>query len=200
MKKILFTAATLGLLVACNNKNDQDSARQATLDSVNMANNHQRMLDSMTAASSANQDAVVIENPTIAPAPVMDEPKKKSSGTKKTSNPTTSKEPSSPGNTTPSGTTATSPAPNSGTNTTAGTGTVTEEEKKKKGLNNAAKGAIIGLGTGAAAGAVINKENRGKGAVIGGVIGAVGGAVGGAVLDKRKAKKEAEAKDSTDKK
>lgn len=69
------------------------------------------------------------------------------------------------------------------------------EEKKKKGMNNTTKGAIIGGGagavTGAVTGAVISKD-KGKGAVIGGVIGAATGAGVGAVtgkqIDKKKAK------------
>ena len=45
----------------------------------------------------------------------------------------------------------------------------------KKGWSHAAKDAVIGGVGGAAAGAIINKKNRGAGAVIGGVIGAAGG-------------------------
>ena len=56
---------------------------------------------------------------------------------------------------------------------------------KKKGWSKAAKGTVIGAGTGAVLGAVINKRNR----VVGGVIGGVaGGAVGyglGRGMDKR---------------
>jgi Glycine zipper len=43
---------------------------------------------------------------------------------------------------------------------------------KKKGWSKAAKGAVIGGVTGAAAGAIINKKNRAAGAVIGGAVGA----------------------------
>ncbi|MFL5742481.1 MAG: glycine zipper domain-containing protein [Flavisolibacter sp.] len=45
----------------------------------------------------------------------------------------------------------------------------------KRGWSHAAKDAVIGGVGGAAAGAIINKKNRGAGAVIGGVIGAAGG-------------------------
>jgi len=44
--------------------------------------------------------------------------------------------------------------------------------EKKKGWSKAAKGAVIGGVTGAAAGAIITKKNRAAGAVIGGAVGA----------------------------
>ena len=46
---------------------------------------------------------------------------------------------------------------------------------EKKGWSAKAKGAVIGAGTGAVAGAIINKRNRAAGAVIGGVLGAGAG-------------------------
>lgn len=57
--------------------------------------------------------------------------------------------------------------------------------KAKKGWSKAAKGAVIGGATGAAAGAIINKRNRAVGAVIGGVVGAGGGYAIGRGMDKR---------------
>jgi hypothetical protein len=56
---------------------------------------------------------------------------------------------------------------------------------KKKGISNAAKGAIIGGVAGAVGGAVINKQNRVVGAVIGGVVGAAGGYGIGRTMDKK---------------
>lgn len=47
--------------------------------------------------------------------------------------------------------------------------------KQKKGWSKKAKGAIIGAGSGAAAGAIINKKNRTVGGVVGGVVGAATG-------------------------
>lgn len=61
----------------------------------------------------------------------------------------------------------------------------TAEAPAKKGWSKAAKGAVIGGATGAAAGAVINKKNRAMGAVIGGVLGAGGGYVIGRDMDKK---------------
>jgi outer membrane lipoprotein SlyB len=61
----------------------------------------------------------------------------------------------------------------------------TASSKEKKGWSKTAKGAVIGGVTGAAAGAIINKKNRGVGAVIGGVGGAAAGAVIGNEMDKK---------------
>jgi len=61
---------------------------------------------------------------------------------------------------------------------------------KKKRWSNTAKGAVIGAGAGAVAGAVIDKNNRGAGAVIGGLTGAGVGAATGAVIDHKKKEKE----------
>jgi hypothetical protein len=51
----------------------------------------------------------------------------------------------------------------------------TAKASTKKGWSRAAKGAVIGGVGGAAAGAIINKKNRGAGAVVGGVVGAAAG-------------------------
>ncbi|RYZ30106.1 MAG: glycine zipper 2TM domain-containing protein [Sphingobacteriales bacterium] len=56
---------------------------------------------------------------------------------------------------------------------------------QKRGWSAKAKGAVIGAGTGAAAGAIINKRNRVAGAVIGGVLGAGAGTGIGAIIDKK---------------
>jgi len=63
--------------------------------------------------------------------------------------------------------------------------TTSGASKKKKGWSNTAKGAAIGAGTGAVAGAIIDHKNRGAGAVIGGLVGAGVGAGTGAVIDKK---------------
>lgn len=52
------------------------------------------------------------------------------------------------------------------------TATAAPVATKKKGWSKAAKGAVIGGATGAVAGAIIAKGNRGAGAVVGGVVGA----------------------------
>jgi hypothetical protein len=80
-------------------------------------------------------------------------------------------------------------------NTGGGNQTATTETEKKK-MSNKTKGALIGTGagiiTGAAAGALLNKEDPAKGAVIGGAVGgAVGSGVGygaGNTIDNKKKK------------
>ncbi len=68
------------------------------------------------------------------------------------------------------------------------TPSATAAPAKKKGWSSTAKGAVIGAGTGAVAGAIISKD-KGKGAIIGGLIGAGVGAGAGAIIDKNKRKK-----------
>jgi hypothetical protein len=79
----------------------------------------------------------------------------------------------------------TSTAPEAGNTAPTSTDVVTAEPevKKKTGVSDAAKGAVIGGVGGAAAGAVISRS--GKGAVIGGVIGAAGGYILGRKKDKQ---------------
>jgi len=62
----------------------------------------------------------------------------------------------------------------------------TPQPVKKKGWSNAAKGAVIGAGTGAIGGAILSKK-KGLGAVIGGVVGAAGGYIIGKNMDKKNA-------------
>ena len=61
-----------------------------------------------------------------------------------------------------------------------------EAAPEKKGWSRAAKGAVIGGVTGAAAGAIIDKKNPAAGAVIGGVAGAGVGYGIGRSIDKKK--------------
>lgn len=57
--------------------------------------------------------------------------------------------------------------------------------KKDKGLSHAAKGTLVGAGTGALTGAILNKDHRGTGAIIGTVIGAGAGYLIGRSTDKK---------------
>lgn len=63
----------------------------------------------------------------------------------------------------------------------------TDTKPEKKGWSRKGKGAVIGAGSGAAAGAFIaGKGDRGKGALIGAGAGAVSGALIGRKQDKKK--------------
>ncbi len=203
MKKIILYAATIGMLAACHSKADREAeieqANQAAIDSVNAITDRERLDDSMQ-----NETA---SEPVIAAPPTADEKTAPTRNKKPSTSPGKTKQPENPGTAgTPSPVpTATSTTEND--NTTVKTETpapssdpeASTEEKKKKGVNNTVKGAIIGAGAGAVGGAIINKKNPGKGAIIGGVVGAGAGAVTGVILDKNKKKKEA-AKDSASRK
>ena len=201
MKKIILCAAAFVLLTACDNKAERkaeiETATQAAIDSMNAITERERLNDSM--------NMVTTTEPTISATPTADE-KNVPARKKKTGSPA---EPETPGKSTEepagegtanTGTTATETDNTSvKTESPAAEPEAEPEEKKKKGINNTVKGAIIGAGAGAVGGAIINKKNPGKGAIIGGVVGAGAGAVTGVILDKNKKKKEA-AKDSASKK
>jgi len=57
---------------------------------------------------------------------------------------------------------------------------------RKKGWSHRARGAAVGAGAGAVTGALVNKNNRGVGALIGGVVGAASGYIIGNEVDKKK--------------
>ena len=56
---------------------------------------------------------------------------------------------------------------------------------QKKGISEAAKGTAIGVVSGAALGAIVNKKNRGGGAVVGGIIGGATGYTLGRAQDRK---------------
>lgn len=58
--------------------------------------------------------------------------------------------------------------------------------QKKKGWSHRAKGTVVGAGTGAITGALINKNNRAVGALAGAAIGAATGYIIGNEVDKKK--------------
>ena len=60
--------------------------------------------------------------------------------------------------------------------------------RRKRRISRPVEGALIGAGVGAISGAIIDKTNRGRGAVVGGVIGAGVGAGAGAIIDKKQKK------------
>ena len=61
----------------------------------------------------------------------------------------------------------------------------TYQEPARQGMSKAAKGTIIGTVGGAAAGAIINKRNRGAGAVVGGIVGGATGYTIGRAQDRK---------------
>lgn len=76
------------------------------------------------------------------------------------------------------------PSSNNGSqaNNSSSQGTTTAQ---KKGISEAAKGTAIGVVSGAALGAIVNKKNRGGGAVVGGIIGGATGYTLGRSQDRK---------------
>jgi hypothetical protein len=90
----------------------------------------------------------------------------------------------------PAKTTVDNPTTGSNSSETASTGSETKVQKKK-GLNKASQGAIIGGVGGAVGGAIISKK-KGLGAVVGAVVGAGGGYIIGKKMDKKDSQFELE--------
>lgn len=188
MRKIFPIVAISIVFCACSNsKNEVELAKDHLLDSVNAANNVNRVIDSMNALVNSNGTGIESQSMTV--------------------NPATGEQVSNPSvpmtNQTSSGNTqGANQSGNSGTNnevvgtqsnggTSASTGTTAAAKKK---MSNTTKGALIGAGAGVVAGAITGaatSKDKGKGAVIGGLIGgAVGSGVGygaGAAKDKKAA-------------
>ncbi len=74
---------------------------------------------------------------------------------------------------------ASSGGTNSGSSASQGT------TAQKQGISEAAKGTAIGVVSGAALGAIVNKKNRGGGAVVGGIIGGATGYTLGRAQDRK---------------
>ena len=168
MKAIISAVAFAGLftLGACNRSDLQEKdaaieAQQHTIDSMNEVLAKQKIVDSM-------QDAMSLQY-ILPPAAVSQSGPSGVASTRRS------------GTRTYSGRNRTS----TNTNNTVAQAPVSQEPQKK-GWSAKAKGAVIGAGAGAAAGAIINRRNRAAGAVIGGVLGAGAGTGVGAVIDKKK--------------
>ncbi len=190
MKKLLIYPVLIISMAACNNNQAEreaeiDMATSAAVDSLNDMNERIRLEDSMENVASATVSG--------SPGTVQPRTAGKKPGKKGGSDPVEAPSPGNDGNTAGTGTVAAEPSGNEEHTGTAGTETdePATEEKKKQGINNTVKGAVIGAGAGAVGGAIINKKNPGKGAIIGGVVGAGAGAVTGVIIDKNKKKKEA---------
>ncbi|OCK49716.1 hypothetical protein BA768_07395 [Chryseobacterium sp. CBo1] len=77
-------------------------------------------------------------------------------------------------------------APSSGSGGSSSGGSSSQgTTAQKKGISDAAKGTAIGVVSGAALGAIVNKKNRGGGAVVGGIIGGATGYTLGRAQDRK---------------
>ena len=158
---------TLGF-AACHNADTDKStsavvdAHETTIDSMKMEIVKQRVVDSMQDVARSEEKEAVVTTAVAAPAR-RTTPRKSSSSNASSSSQYNSN--SSYSNAAYEPVAPVSPA--------------------KRGWSAKAKGAIIGAGAGAVGGAIINKKNRGAGAVIGGLGGAAVGTGVGAILDHR---------------
>lgn len=169
MNKIISAVLLAGLFsaTACSNNQQKEAvlqAQQHTIDSMNAELAKRKVIDSMNEITKTQyvfpQNTTTTATTTTAVAPVA---------------------------TSVSRSTRHSHAAHRSTTTTRTQPVVYEQAPaKKKGWSAKAKGAVIGTAAGAAAGAIINKRNRGAGAVIGGVLGAGAGTGVGAIIDKKK--------------
>ncbi|HVF80335.1 MAG TPA: glycine zipper domain-containing protein [Flavisolibacter sp.] len=175
MKKILFALSTVAIMASCSNDNPRTAAAETKIitpvDTAGLAQFQTWRAQNELAATQQAQQNLVAEQPV---KEVVKErvvyvdrpaPKRKASTTKRSS----------------------SSGANNSSGGGSGSSTSTSENtaKKKEGWSKAAKGAVIGGVGGAVIGGVVNKRNRGAGAVIGGVLGAGAGYGIGRSKDKK---------------
>lgn len=189
MKKTLFSLAIASAMIlsACSSKKE-DTTREMVFLNDSM---YRSSMNTDTAALVEQEPEIEEEEP-VAPArpTAYKKPQRTPNKGTKNSNVYTPKPTREPAVTPPTPapvetTTANTPAPSTSPSASTGTETASqpaEVEKKKDGISNGAKGAILGGIGGAAAGGIITR--KGKGAVIGGVIGAAGGYILGRKKDK----------------
>lgn len=162
---LILSAAILA--TACNSKAPETTATPTTVD---------------TGLVTIQPELPVADTQQVETTPAAEPAKESTPAPKKANNSTARSSNAGSGQTTTENAGADGTTASAGEGTAPATGEVKEE---KKGWSKTAKGAVIGGVTGAAAGAVINKKNRGVGAVVGGVTGAAAGAVIGKQMDKK---------------
>jgi hypothetical protein len=158
MKHILFMFAILFVIASCTSKSNLETNKDVITTDTSALYNSSLLTDTGT----------IVETNAVPKGSLPAYTKAGATTTRKTT----------------SGTSTRASGSSAGTSTgtaSSGTGQTTTA---KKGWSKAAKGAVIGAGTGAIAGAVISK-NKGKGAIIGGVVGAAGGYIIGRSKDKK---------------
>ncbi len=193
MKRLpsLLAASVFALsLAACHNA-DADknaaavAAQEITIDSMKMEIAKQRIVDSMQrVAALAKEDADLTAAAAAAALPLVAAPAAKAPGKavtrKRSTKRRTPKQPDYNNNSTYANGNGGYSAPAPVYNEPA-----PAPLPAKRGWSAKAKGAVIGAGAGAVGGAILNKKNRGAGAIIGGVGGAILGTGVGAVIDRK---------------
>lgn len=192
MKKLLLSLSVVATMVACSTKEKTDAGREMVILQDSSAL-YQNNINTDKAAivqdeeSQANQTVTqkkyvntnTVRRNTRRPEPRYQAPVQQPQAPPVVTTPPVATPPATE---TASGSNTT--VGKTGTGTTEGTGTeTTAETQKKTGISKAAKGAVIGAGAGAVAGAILGKSA--KGAIIGAVLGAGGGYVLGRKQDKK---------------
>ncbi len=185
----MLTLAALTIFASCSTgPSDKETALQAsqrTIDSLKLEMVRQQVIDSMNELNrmqfSIPQVITVAEAPKAVKKTVT---KKKATARKSTSSNNSGAGSVSSGSSSGGGI-AQAPAPVYEAPAPVYETPAPAPVEEKKGWSAKAKGAVIGAGAGAAAGAIINKRNRGVGAAIGGVLGAGAGTGIGAIIDKK---------------
>jgi hypothetical protein len=188
MKKLLLSLIIIAGFAAC--KNDAEPIEKTgpvqLLPSVAAYNNNLNSDTSTTAVADVTPARVSVPATKIIyitrPAPTATIAPPSAPVTQVPAPVTPSVTPTLPGTTSTGGTTAQQGS--GGVNTGNEASPVIPQPVKKKGWNNATKGAVIGAGAGAIGGAILSKK-KGLGAVIGGVVGAAGGYIIGKNIDKK---------------
>lgn len=203
MKKILSILSITAILAACNSnpKTGNDTGASVTTTDTATAN-HNAFTDKASEVQLNGVNDTIVSNDgstyvKVKPKDAETAPARPAAVTKEksvahhtsTRTSRTSSTASGAGNAGAGGTATTdsgNKTVSTGTTGTSGTetSTTTTTTTKKKGWSKAATGAVIGAGTGAAAGAIISKK-KGKGAIIGGIIGGAGGYILGRSKDKK---------------
>lgn len=176
MKKIMMMISAAYLMLACgdNSKKEIQDAKTMAIDSMKMeskiTNAKQEVIDSM------NLEAKVESAKQFTRDSVKDARKPTYYANKKVNKSNSESYVSN------SPAVATSPS--------SSPAVVNTPVRRKRKISRPVEGALIGAGVGAISGAIIDKNNRGKGAIIGGVIGAGLGAGTGVVIDNKQRKKD----------
>lgn len=188
MKKILLSLAVVTGLAACTSKQQETTQRDIQLltDSAVYTNNN------------VYSDTVVAFQPELPPVQQPSAPKpepKRKAPKKQIHTPAVVHTPApiipehAPA---PEPSVATPPIVSSGNQGSSGhegQTASTPEVQKKKGWDNATKGAVIGGAAGAAGGAIIVSKKKGVGAAVGAVVGAASGYIIGKDMDKKQKQK-----------
>lgn len=175
MKTLGLSVITIALLAACNTTPQKDTVAVHVTDTAGLAHfqewkEQQKIIEAVAIYNAQKQADVAAQQPTPAPA-VRYVVEKRATPVRRT---------------TPVRTSA--PAVSNDYPVATGGGGGIEQpmpQQQKKGWSKAAKGTVIGAGSGAALGAIISKNKKGKGAIIGGVVGAAGGYAIGRSMDKK---------------